>query len=199
MGVAAIASMAFSAISTGMSVMGQMNQQQAQAQQGQVMAAQYRYQEQVQRQNQALMERQALDATQRGEAEELKRRMLTQQQIGTQTAGLAGQGTDLEGSPTSILGDTAAVGEYDALTIRSNAAREAYGYRLQGANYGNDATMLGVKAANSRYDPSYLGAGASLLAGASNLGEKWWRFQQNPTGGPRYNSIDGLIADQGLA
>lgn len=186
----AIASMAMSALSTGVGFVGQMQQQQAQAQQAQINQANLNYQAQVQRNNAALAERQAADAVQRGRVEEDKRRMLTQQQIGQQTARLAAQGTDLEGSPTDILSDTAATGELDALTIRSNAAREAYGYKLQGLNYEADATLKTASAANSSYSPNYLGAGASLLAGASNLGEKWWKFQQNDprkTYGPEFN------------
>ncbi len=186
----AIASMAMSALSTGVGFVGQMQQQQAQAQQAAINQANLNYQAQTARNNAALAERQAADAVQRGRVEEDKRRMLTQQQIGQQTARLAAQGTDLEGSPTDILGDTAATGELDALTIRSNAAREAYGYKLQGLNYNADATLKTASAANSSYSPNYLGAGASLLAGASNLGERWWRFQQNnpsKTYGPEFN------------
>jgi len=185
------ASLAAGVAGTGLSVMGQVQQQQAQQQAMAQQAAQARYQQQVAQQNQAYAqqqgERQAADAKQRGAIAEANRRQLLGQQLGEQTARLAGQGTDLDGSPTDILGDTAAAGEFDALTIRSNAAREAYGYKLQGemagAGYGNEATMAGYKAANSSYTPSYLGAGASLLAGASNVGEKWWRFQQNNPSG----------------
>ncbi len=173
----AVASLALTAVGTGVSAMGQMQQQQAQAQQAQVMAAQYRYQQQVQLQNQALAERQAADSLQRGRVAEQNRRQVTQQQIGQQTARLAAQGTDLEGSPTDILGDTAATGELDALTIRSNAEREAYGQRIAALGYGNEATMAATRAANSTYEPSYFGAGASLLSGASSLSEKWRKFQ----------------------
>lgn len=169
--------LALTAVSTAAGVMGQIGQQNAQAQAASANAAQARYQSQVAAQNQALMERQAADATQRGQVAEENRRRLTAQQIGQQTAGLAAQGVDLEGSPIDILGDTAAAGELDALTLRSNAAREAYGYRIQGQGYGNQAILENTQAANSTYTPNYLGAGASLLSGASTLAEKWRNFQ----------------------
>lgn len=102
-----------------------------------------------------------------------------QQQLGQQTARLAAQGTDLEGSPLDILGDTRAAGELDALTIRANAAREAYGYQAQGLGYSNQSTLESTRAANSVYTPNYLGAGGSLLAGASTLAERWKLFQNN--------------------
>lgn len=179
----AAVSIGATAISTGMGVMGQISQQNAQAQAASAAQAQAVYQSQVARQNEELMRRQAADATQRGQVAEENRRRLTAQQLGQQTAALAGQGTDLEGSPTDILGDTRAAGELDAQTIRANAAREAYGYQVQGLGYGSTATLEATRAANSTYTPNYLGAGASLLAGASSLGEKWWRFQQNAPDG----------------
>src|SRR4051812_47954185 len=104
----AIASMALTAAGTGMSVMGQMNQQAA-------AGAQQNYMAQMSRQRQAVAEMQARDAVQRGQVAEQKQRDLTGQRIGTQQAALAAQGTDLEGSPTDILGDTARAGEQDAL------------------------------------------------------------------------------------
>lgn len=172
-------SLGATALSTGLGVVGMVGQQQAQAQAAQASAAQARYQAQVAEQNRELARRQQADALQRGQVAEENRRRVTAQQIGQQTAALAAQGTDLEGSPTDILGDTAAAGELDARTVRANAAREAYGYEVQGLGYGNTAAMEYTRAANSTYTPNYLGAGASLLSGASTLADKWRRFQQN--------------------
>jgi hypothetical protein len=166
-----IAGLALSAVGTGVGVMGQMNQQAA-------AGAQQSYMAQLSRQRQQLAEQQARDAEQRGEVAEQKQRDLTAQRIGTQRAALAAQGTDLEGSPIDILGDTARAGEQDALTIRNNAAREAWGYRVQGAGFGADASM------RESWSPSYYGAGSSLLMGASSIADKWRKFQDiDPSGG----------------
>lgn len=173
------AALALTALSTVMGVVGQVGQQNAQAQAASANAAQARYQAQVAAQNQALMEQKAADATQRGRLAEENRRRLTAQQIGQQQAGLAAQGTDLEGSPIDILGDTAAAGEVEALAVRSQAARQAYEYRAAGVGYGNSGVLESSRALNSTYQPNYLGAGASLLSGASTLAEKWRNFQLN--------------------
>lgn len=170
-------SLGATALSTGMGVVGMIGQQQAQAQAASAAQAQARYQAQVAQQNQALAERQQADALQRGQVAEENRRRVIAQQIGQQRAALAGQGTDFTGSETDILGDTAAAGELDARTLRSNAAREAYGYEVQGLGYGNTAALEYTRAANSTYTPNYLGAGASLLSTASTLAEKWRNFQ----------------------
>lgn len=176
---AAILSLGATALSTGMGVVGQISQQQAQQQAASANAAQAVYQSQVARRNQDLMARQSADALQRGQMAEENRRRLMQQQLGQQTARLAAHGTDLEGSPLDILGDTRAAGELDALTIRANATREAYGYHVQGLGYSNQSILESTRAANSVYTPNYLGAGGSLLAGASTLAERWKRFQND--------------------
>jgi hypothetical protein len=172
----AAASLALAAVGTGMSVVGQMNAQAA-------AGAQASYMAQLSRQRQQLAEQQARDAIQRGEVAEQKQRDLTAQRIGTQTAALAAQGTDLEGSPTDILGDTARAGEQDALTIRNNAAREAWGYQVQGANAASDAAL------RESFEPSYLGAGASLLLGASSLADKWGKFIETDPRNPRSGTV----------
>jgi hypothetical protein len=165
-------SLGLGAIGTGTSVLGQINAQAA-------AGAQQSYLAQFARQRQQLAEQQARAAIQRGQVAEQKQRDLTAQRIGTQQAVLAAQGTDMAGSPTDILVDTARAGEHDALTIRNNAAREAYGYRVQAAGYGADAAL------RESFEPSYLGAGASLLMGASALAGKWDRFiQTKPSTSP---------------
>lgn len=183
-------SLGATALSTGLGVMGMVQQQNAQAQAASAAQAQARYQAQVAEQNRELARRQEADALQRGQVAEENRRRLTAQQIGQQRAGLAAQGTDFTGTETDILGDTAAAGELDARTVRANAAREAYGYQVQGMGYANEAGLQYTRAANSTYTPNYLGAGASLLSGASTLADKWRVFQQNnprPSG-----AVDGV-------
>lgn len=164
-------SLGLGALGTGASVVGQMN---AQA----VAGAQANYMAQVARHNQALAEQQAQDAIKRGQIAEQRQRDLTGQRIGTQTAALAAQGTDLEGSPTDILADTARAGELDALTIRNNSERQAAAYRAVGLNYGADAAL------RESFQPSYLGAGTSLLMGASSLAAKWDKFRSADTSDP---------------
>lgn len=59
-------------------------------------------------------------------------RVRTGQAVGTQRSVQAANGIDVNsGSSAQIQDDTAMLGELDALTIQNNAAREAYGYRVQ--------------------------------------------------------------------
>ena len=186
-GYTAAASIALAAVGTGLSVKGQIDGQAA-------AGAQQAYMGQLARQRQQLAEQQARDAILRGQIAEQKQRDITAQRIGTQTATLAAQGTDMEGSPTDILGDTARAGEQDALTIRNNAQREAWGYQLQAAGYDADAAL------RESFEPSYLGAGASLLMGASSLAGKWSKFKWpgGSGGGPINGSQASIDITNGI-
>jgi len=166
----AMMSLAATVASTGMSVMGQMQQ----AQSAQAMAG---YQAQVAENNRIAAERMAVDAEKRGQVAESRQRLRTKGIMGTQIAALAAQGTDLEGSPTDILGDTAYAGEIDALTIRSNAAREAWGYRTKGVEFGNEVGLANARQGASGL--SALGVGSSLIAGAGSVADKWYRFNRS--------------------
>lgn len=59
-------------------------------------------------------------------------RVRAKQAVGTQRSVQAANGIDVNsGSAAQLQDDTAMLGELDALTIQNNAAREAYGYRIQ--------------------------------------------------------------------
>lgn len=91
-----------------------------------------KYLDKVSKVNAGISNRSAQDALQRGEIESDEQRQQTGQLIGAQRAGFAGNGIDVNsGSAGQVQNDSAALGELDALTLANNAAREAYGYRVQ--------------------------------------------------------------------
>lgn len=114
--------------------------------------------------NAKVAEAQAADALARGRDEESRFRSELKGLIGSQRAGFAAQNIDVStGSAVDVQADTAYLGELDALTIRSNAAREAWGYRVQAANQrqaGADASRASKFGAAS----TILGTGGSLLS-----------------------------------
>lgn len=108
----------------------------------------------------------AQDAERRGAAEEESRRRKTALAIGAQQARFAAQGSDLSGSPLDVLGDTAALGELEALTLRYQGEREAWARRIEGANNLSQERIYQMAAAN--VDPSY-GIATSLLGGVASM------------------------------
>ncbi len=119
-------------------------------------------------QNAAISRIQANDAVDRGEFEADQQRLKTRAAIGTQRAGFAGNGVDVNsGSAALVQDDTAALGELDALTIRNNAAREAWGYNVQADQYiqaagnakksANNAIMGGLVSTGAKAASTYAG------------------------------------------
>lgn len=79
---------------------------------------------------------QADDALVRGREAEGIHRKRTKALIGSQRARFGAQGVDInDGSALDVQADAAYLGELDALTIRNNAAREAWGYKVQAEDY----------------------------------------------------------------
>ena len=129
-------------------------------QQSQAQKDAYEYQSAVARNNAITAEYQAQDAIKRGQVAEAEQRRKTAMLKGSQTARLAGNGLDIsEGSALNILSDTDWMGEQDALTVRNNAAREAWGYNVQGQNSMSNSNMLSARA----------DAENPLLSGATSL------------------------------
>ena len=141
------------------------------------------YQADVARNNETTAQWQAEDAERRGnEAKAATRRKYAALE-GTQRATLSARGLDIsEGSANALLQDTSFFGEYDQNTVRANAAREAWGYKVQAGNFGNEAgfrqasadgrspILSGAMAGASAYLGSGAGrGGGSTVAGSNSL------------------------------
>lgn len=80
---------------------------------------------------------QSADALERGRTAEGRQRVQTRQLQGAQRAALAAQGIEINDATDSagqIQLDTQRQGELDALTIRNNAFREAWGFQVEAQN-----------------------------------------------------------------
>lgn len=76
-------------------------------------------------------------------------RVRTGQDIGTQRTAQAANGIDVNsGSAAQLQDDTSMIGELDALTIQNNAAREAYGYKVQAKQDILNAAQVKTNASN---------------------------------------------------
>lgn len=115
--------------------------------------------------NAKLSERRAKDAEERGAREEQQKRLEIASLQGRQRAAMAANGVDLDfGSPLDTLIDTAYLGEIDALTIRRNAAHEAYDHRVDAVNGRADAALSRANASNTMLG-GYLNAAGTVLGG----------------------------------
>lgn len=141
-------------------------------------AASSNYQAQVSRNNAVIAENNAKAVQEAGQSEEQAQRQKTAQLIGAARATMAANGLDTtSGTNLDILGDTAKLGELDALTIRSNTARKVYGYRVQGMSDMAEADMS-VAAGKNAQSAGTINAFGSVLSGATSLGDKFMGWQK---------------------
>lgn len=156
-------------------------------QQGKAQAAQAKYQAAVAKNNQTIAQQNADDALKRGDIAAEEQRKKNNLLLGQQRNDLAAQGGDINsGTALDLQLDTVATGKLDELTIRNNAQREARNFLIQGSNSAAEADLYGM-AGSSALTSGYLGAGQSILSGASSVGDKWAKFKDPGTrGGPTY-------------
>lgn len=147
-------------------------------QQGQAAAAAGEYNAQVATQNAAIARENALIAEQSGEAQASMALQKTRATIASTTAQQAASGVDVRsGSYTDVRSSEREIGEIDAMNLRSNAAREAFGYRVKATSEENEAILSKFEGDNAK-TAGYISAGATLLGGAGSAAGKWadWKI-----------------------
>lgn len=146
-----------SAMSAGVSAFGAYKETQA-------ANASAEYNARVSERNKQIADMQANQARQQGEVDARAKAREISKLIGSQRAGFAGSGMLVDtGSAQDITEETAAFGALDAMTIRRNAANQAWGYQVQGLNYQSQADLARM----SKRNP-YTAAGTTLLTGAAD-------------------------------
>lgn len=144
----------------GMSASGAYNQAQTQK-------ATLGYEAAVADNNAKIADYQARTEQQIGVQQEQAQQLKTANLFGAQRAAMAANGIDLgQGSATDILTGTQFMGERDALTIRDNAARRAWGYNVSAQNYRGEAAT--ERTMGGAIGPG-MAAATSLLTGAAGL------------------------------
>lgn len=142
--------------------------------------------------NAAIADQQAADAITRGQEREQRARAATRGIIGSQRASFAAQGVDVgTGSAADVQADAAFLGELDALTEQTNAAREAWGFKVQATDLRNRADVTrrtGVnqeRAANAASVGTAIGGAANVIGGVTNLLETRYGFGRAPSSSAR--------------
>jgi predicted transcriptional regulator len=181
---------AFTSIAIGLalagaatSVYGQVKAGKAQKKAGEAEQRSAESQAQLSDYNAAVADVQARDEEVRGEIDANRFRSRTRLLIGEQRAGFAAGNVDVSfGSPVDVQADAAFLGEMDALQIRTNAARAAWGIRIQGEDLRKQAEIQRAEGANAatagkaRQTAAFWGAGSTVLGAGSSLLEARYGF-----------------------
>lgn len=136
-----------------------------------------KYNSEVDKINAGIAQRKATDAGAAGEAETYNAGLRTREKIGAIETNQAASGIDVnKGSAVDVRASQEAVGQLDALTIRTNAAKEAYGYNAQ-ADSLNNQSNLELDEASQDKSAGFLDAGSTLLGTAGTVGSKYAEYQ----------------------
>lgn len=162
--------------SIGLQVYGQIRGAKAAKKQGEAAKAAADSQADLADYNASVATLQQTDALERGTEEENRFRMGVRGMVGTQRAAQAAGNVDVNfGSAVDVQADATLLGEHDALTIRTNAGREAWGYSTQAedlhrrADIARKEGVYAEKAGKAAATSHYIEAGGTILGGASNL------------------------------
>lgn len=175
MGFAAPVMLAMGVAGAGISAAGAIEQ-------GRAAQANALYQAQVARNN-AIIAGQNESWTQAsGAAQEAAQGMKTRALVGRTKAAFGANNIDVNsGSANKTVAATEEMGDLDAMTIRSNTARAAYGYAVQGESDTAQSKLLTTEAPQLAEAGDISGLG-TFLSGASSVGARWAGYQ---TGAPQ--------------
>lgn len=135
-------------------------------------------QKRIARTNAAISEANASRVMQLGEIEAARFGMKAKAQAGAIKTHQAAAGVDVNsGSAVDVQESHQALSMFDSMTIRSNAAREAYGFKVKAHDFRNEAAMAKARA-NSAMISGSINALSSLLSGASSASSGYQSWQQ---------------------
>ena len=135
-----------------------------------------RYHSQIDSLNATTSERSAQAALLAGQHQEQQVMLHTAQMSSAQTAGFASHGIDTgQGSAARTIASTNVMGQADANTVAANSVRQAWGYRMQGTNYANDALM---KSSAANAISPVMAAGTSLLSSSGQVAQNWYMMSK---------------------
>jgi hypothetical protein len=170
MGLDPVSLAVIGAAGAGMSAIGSYEQGQAKSQ-----AAMY--QAQVAANNAAIARQNAVFEIQGGETEATNVGLRIRAAIGAEKARQGASGINVnKGTAVDVRAGTEELGMLDALTVRSNAARKAYGYQVSATSDVAQSGLLQMEGSQAQ-EAGDIGAAASLLSGASTVGGNYMKLQ----------------------
>lgn len=177
------ATLATTALSTGVGVYSAISSSQAQQRQLEAQAEQSRYQAEIANQNSKLAEQETSAKRREGYENMIAKRQETAKLIGKQRAALGASGAALDiGSTLDMVADTAEQGEIDAINAYNRGIDESYRTQIQAWNYGQQAA--GNLAAADSHDSAASAASGqgiknaaqSALGGIASMGSTWGNY-----------------------
>lgn len=147
------------------------------SQEGKAAEASAKYNAQVAANNATLAEQSARLAGAAGNAQTEQAQLKTRAQVGGIIATQGASGVDVSsGSALDVRSSAKQLGQLNALTVRSNAAKSAYGYQTEAANYKGQEGLYDYQASTIP-TATNIGIAGTVLGGASDAASKYADFQ----------------------
>lgn len=135
------------------------------------------YQSQVAANNAKIARENASLDIQAGEAAATNEGLKTRGLVGTEKAAQGASGIDVNtGSAANVRAGTEQIGLLDALTIRSNAAKAAYGQQVAATSQTAQSQLYGFESAQAK-EAGPISAAGSLLSGVGTVGLNFAKLQ----------------------
>lgn len=144
--------------------------------------------------NQQIANQNAEFAGAAGEQQAAQQEMKTRAEVGSIKANQAAGGVDVNsGSAVDVRSSAAALGELNAITIRSQAARTAYGYQNQAESYGAQQGLETSQAAAAQ-TAGAINAGTTALGSLGSASSNWANFQLKSSINPASAANSGITS-----
>ena len=138
----------------------------------------YNYQAGIARLNAQIAEQNATYAEQVGENQAQRYGLQAQNRLGRIKVAQASSGLDVNtGSSAQVRSSQRLLSQMDLATIRSDAAKTAYNYRVQGVQFGAQANLDTIAGQNARIS-GLIGADSSIVGAASSITGTYLRGAQ---------------------
>jgi hypothetical protein len=136
-----------------------------------------KYNQQIEQQNSQIANNNAVQAGQAGEAQAGAAQQKTRAEAGAIKANQAASNVDVNsGSAVDVQSSASELGELNAITVRGNAAKQAYSYETQAAGYQDQSNLSGAQA-ESASTAGEIGATSTFLGGLGSAGSNWAKYQ----------------------
>lgn len=179
------------AVSLGATVAGGVTTAMGQSYQAKATSNMYKYQQGMTQINQQISEQNAAYARSVGEVEAQKSGMRSRFQLGgIRVAKGAGNIDVNSGSAREVQDSQEAIGQHDQSTIRSNAARQAYGYDVEATGQKAQGGMYGMAADNAT-TAGKIGMTGTLISTAGSVASKWYGASSSFGSGSSFGPSSG--------
>jgi hypothetical protein len=188
MAFAPIISLAFTAVSTVMGVVGAI-------QQGQAQSDMAKYQAQVARNNATIAQQNAEYAVAAGESKAQSQDFKNRAIAGQIEAAQSASGIDLA-SPSlqDVRASSAQVGRLDTANVMADAMLVARGQESKAFNYTSEAGLQDAAASYAK-QAGYTKAFGALVSGGSSFAEKWDKYSPPDTGSTVGSTATGSFSE----